>query len=108
MLRFGILGPVEVWAGERPLAVGGPLQVSLLAFLLLNANRAVPGDAVIDAVWGAAPVGADKRLHMAIARLRRAIESPAGAAERRCGRWARPICWRWRRVSSTLASFRSW
>jgi hypothetical protein len=37
---FRVLGPVEAWADQRLLVLGGPRQVALLAFLLLNANRA--------------------------------------------------------------------
>lgn len=47
-----ILGPVEVCSGEERLPLGGPRQVSALAFLVLHANRAVSSDALIDAVWG--------------------------------------------------------
>jgi DNA-binding SARP family transcriptional activator len=71
---FRVLGPVEAWSDEGRLALGGPRQVKLLAFLLLNANRAVSGDAVIDAVWGTERDGAAKRLQMAVVRLRRALE----------------------------------
>jgi predicted ATPase/DNA-binding SARP family transcriptional activator len=56
------------------LPLGGPRQVSLLAFLLVNANRPVSSDALIDAVWGPERSGADQRLRVAIARLRRALE----------------------------------
>ncbi len=56
------------------MALAGPRQQVLLAFLLLNANRAVSADALIDAVWGAERAGAMKRLQMAISRLRRALE----------------------------------
>ena len=74
MTSFRILGPVEVWADERRLALGGPRQLALLAVLLLRANCAVSSDTLIDAVWGSARSGADNRLQMAIARLRRALE----------------------------------
>ena len=68
-----MLGSVEAWTDERPLVLGGPRQVALLAFLLLNANRAVSADAVIDAVWGDEREGAAKRLQMGVSRLRRAL-----------------------------------
>ncbi|HUA06524.1 MAG TPA: BTAD domain-containing putative transcriptional regulator [Solirubrobacteraceae bacterium] len=76
MTSFRVLGPVEAWKDERRMPVGGPRQVTLLAFLLLNANRAVSADAVIDAVWGADRAGAAKRLQMGVSRLRRALEPP--------------------------------
>jgi predicted ATPase/DNA-binding SARP family transcriptional activator len=72
--KFGILGPVEVWSGERSLALGGPRQLALLAFLVLHSNRSVSSDALIDAVWGTPGAGAGKRLTVAIARLRRSLQ----------------------------------
>jgi SARP family transcriptional regulator, regulator of embCAB operon len=70
---FRILGRVEVWAGDHELELGGPRQVALLAVLLLHANRFVPRDALIDAVWPRSSAGSVNRLAMAIGRLRRAI-----------------------------------
>lgn len=80
-MRFRVLGSVEAWAGESRLALGGRRQVSLLAFLLVNANRPVSSDALIDGVWGPERSGAEKRLHMAVARLRRALEPLNGTGE---------------------------
>src|SRR3954453_2222344 len=78
MVRFGILGPVELSDGERRLSVGGPRQLRLLAFLVLHANRAVSNDRLIDALWGEQdPAGATKRLQVAIARLRKALGANA-------------------------------
>ena len=73
MSAFRVLGPVEAWTDERRLVLGGPQQVKLLAFLLLNANRAVSADAVFDAVWGADRDGAAKRLQMGVVRLRKSL-----------------------------------
>lgn len=73
MVSFRILGPVQALADERELPLGGRRQLTLLAFLLLNANRAVSNDALTEAVWGPARA-ADNRLQMAIARLRKALE----------------------------------
>jgi DNA-binding SARP family transcriptional activator len=74
MTSLRILGPVEVWQGEQRLALGGPRQLTLFAFLVLHANRAVSRDVLIDALWGPARSDADNRLQMAIARLRKALE----------------------------------
>ena len=79
MRAFRVLGPVEAWSDETRLVLGGPRQVKLLAFLLLNANRAVSADAVIDAVWGAERDGGVKRLRTAVLRLRRALEPLNGS-----------------------------
>jgi DNA-binding SARP family transcriptional activator/type II secretory pathway predicted ATPase ExeA len=81
MTSFRILGPIEAWTGERRITVGGPKQLALLAFFLLHANRAVPNDALIDALWGPARSGTDNRLQMAVARLRKALTPLGGSAE---------------------------
>jgi DNA-binding SARP family transcriptional activator len=74
MRSYRILGPVEASAEGEVLPIGGPIQLRLFAVLVLNANRAVSSDALIDAVWGSERSAADNRLQMAIARLRRALE----------------------------------
>jgi DNA-binding SARP family transcriptional activator len=51
-VEFGVLGPLQVDGGNAPLA--GKQRV-VLATLLLRANRVVPVDALIDAVWDDAP-----------------------------------------------------
>ena len=73
MVKFGILGPVEFTDGVKPLSVGGPRQVALLAFLLLNANRAVSVDQLIEALWAENVGGGVKALHTSVARLRKAL-----------------------------------
>jgi DNA-binding SARP family transcriptional activator len=75
MVSFRILGPVEVYRDEHRLALAGPRQVALLAFLLVHANRAVSTDRLIDALWADRdPAGAVKRVQVAIGRLRRVLE----------------------------------
>ena len=51
MITVRILGPIEVWDRQRRVELGGPRQVSLLALLVLEANRGVTSDALIDALW---------------------------------------------------------
>ena len=75
MVKYAILGPVELCDGERRVSVGGPRQVALLALLLVNANRALSSDRLIDALWGSlGAAGSVKRLQVAIARLRRSLD----------------------------------
>jgi DNA-binding SARP family transcriptional activator/streptogramin lyase len=50
-----VLGPLEVERGGRLLAVGGARQRAVLAVLILNRNRVVSRDRLIDAVWGESP-----------------------------------------------------
>jgi DNA-binding SARP family transcriptional activator/tRNA A-37 threonylcarbamoyl transferase component Bud32 len=54
-MEFRILGPIEVLDEERPLALGGPKQRAILAHLILQANRIVPADLLIDRLWGEGP-----------------------------------------------------
>ena len=80
MVRFGILGPIELSDGQQRLSVGGPRQLRLLALLLLHANRAVSSEHLIDALWSdQGPAGATKRLQVAISRLRRTLAGLAAA-----------------------------
>ena len=89
MVKYSILGPVELRDGERRVAVGGPRQLTLLALLLVNANRALSDDRLIDTLWGDLDrAGALRRLHVTILRLRRTLD-PEGvhgeSALRRAG-----------------------
>jgi DNA-binding SARP family transcriptional activator len=71
VLRFGILGPIEVVADDRPLQLGGPRRRSTLALLLVNANRVVSIDELADALYtGRPPVTAVTQVHKQIAELR--------------------------------------
>jgi class 3 adenylate cyclase len=79
---FRILGPIEAWSADHRLTVGGRRQVALFAFLLLHANTGVSSDAIADALWGP-DEGADNRLAMAIARLRKALGPLGGDGDTR-------------------------
>jgi DNA-binding SARP family transcriptional activator len=54
-MEYRVLGPVEVLADGRPIAIGGPKPRSLLVLLLLNAGRVVLTTQVIEALWGGRP-----------------------------------------------------
>src|ERR1700686_3547094 len=73
-MRYRILGPVQAWAGARPLGIGGRRQLKLFAVLLLHPNQAVSSDALLDAVGGPERSAADNCLQMAISRLGKALE----------------------------------
>jgi DNA-binding SARP family transcriptional activator len=55
VLEFRILGPLEVLDGEEVLHLGGQKQRALLALLLLDPNRVVSTDRIVDALWGEQP-----------------------------------------------------
>ena len=55
MLEFRILGPLEVADEGEPLQLSGQKQRALLALLLLDVNRVVSTDRIVDALWGEEP-----------------------------------------------------
>ena len=55
VLEFRILGPLEVADEGEPLQLSGQKQRALLALLLLDVNRVVSTDRIVDALWGEAP-----------------------------------------------------
>src|SRR5215468_6440377 len=79
VVDFGLLGPLTVSDGARPVAVSAPRQRVLLAALLLSAGRVVSVDTLAEVLWDAEPpAGARGAMHSAIQRLRSAL-GPAGA-----------------------------
>ncbi len=75
-LTFRLLGPLEVEAGGRPLALGGPRQRALLAQLLLSANEVVRRERLMDGLWGDEPPStAANALQVAVHGLRKALGS---------------------------------
>ncbi|MGH9181363.1 MAG: AfsR/SARP family transcriptional regulator, partial [Acidimicrobiales bacterium] len=74
-LEFGILGPLEVRSGGALVDVGRPKQRAVLAALLLQANRVVPVDVLVDQLWGdTPPARATGALQVYISGLRRSLE----------------------------------
>ncbi|MCU7723950.1 NB-ARC domain-containing protein [Actinoplanes sp. KI2] len=51
-MEFRLLGPVEVYGPMGPVEVGSARQRSVLAVLLLDANRGVSTDQIVGRVWG--------------------------------------------------------
>ena len=56
-MEFRILGPLEVIHGGQRLRLGGVKQRGVLAILLLNANRVVSVDRLVDELWDGRPPG---------------------------------------------------
>ena len=76
LMRFLLLGPVEVVDEGRLLPLGGPKQRALLAMLLLEANRPVPKERLIDGIWGErTPLSASDVLDTYVYRLRKVLGS---------------------------------
>lgn len=47
-VRALVLGPIEVWVGDRQVSLGGPKPRTLLAALLLQPRQVVPVERLID------------------------------------------------------------
>jgi DNA-binding SARP family transcriptional activator len=74
MMRFRLLGPLEVWAGEDWQGIGAPKWRSVLAALLVNAGQIVPADVLINEVWGETPPAkAGNLISIYVLRLRRLL-----------------------------------
>jgi len=73
-LRFGLLGPLLVTATDTPVALGTPKQRAVFAMLLINRNRAVGTESLIDATWDQSPVPAARTsIHAYVSHLRRLL-----------------------------------
>ncbi|MEJ2857344.1 MULTISPECIES: AfsR/SARP family transcriptional regulator [unclassified Saccharothrix] len=82
-LEFGVLGPLQVLADGRQLVIGRKGMRGLLAMLVLEANRVVPIDEIVDCLWlDEPPATARTIVHGYVSRLRRMLEQadPAGSA----------------------------
>jgi predicted ATPase/DNA-binding SARP family transcriptional activator len=73
-LEFRILGPIEVWKAGHRLPLAGAKQRRLLAILLLNANKVVSTDTLIELLWGADSDNAAGALHVHVSALRKLLE----------------------------------
>jgi DNA-binding SARP family transcriptional activator len=77
-MEFRILGPLEAVENGTTLPLGGPRPRAVLALLLLNANRVVPADRVMDELWGDDQPEAGKTvLHGYVSGLRKVLGSDA-------------------------------
>jgi DNA-binding SARP family transcriptional activator/predicted negative regulator of RcsB-dependent stress response len=80
-MRFGLLGAVAVCTDGEFTSVRWPMPRSVLATLLLNANRVVRTERLIDVVWGEdPPANAQASLHNHVMRLR-ALLAGAGSGQ---------------------------
>ncbi|GIH96088.1 BTAD domain-containing putative transcriptional regulator [Planobispora siamensis] len=76
-MEFRVLGPVDICHDGRSIAVVGPKQRTLLALLVLQANRVVSHDRVLTALWGGKVPATGRRLiHNHLWSLRRLLADP--------------------------------
>jgi len=74
MVRFRLLGPLEIRAGEDWRGIGAPKWRSLLATLLIHPGQIVPADVLINEVWGdTPPAKAANLVSIYVLRLRRLL-----------------------------------
>jgi SARP family transcriptional regulator, regulator of embCAB operon len=75
-LGFGVLGPLLMTANGTPMPLGAPKQRAVLAMLVINRNRPVGVDALINAVWGEDPVPAARiSIQTHVSNLRRLLRT---------------------------------
>ncbi len=75
MMRFRLLGPLEVRAGDDWRGIGAPKWRSVLAALLINPGQIVSADTLISEVWrDAPPARAANLISIYVLRLRRLMD----------------------------------
>ena len=75
MMRFRLLGPVEVRAGDDWRGIGAPKWRSVLATLLINPGQIVSADTLISEVWREdPPARAANLISIYVLRLRRLMD----------------------------------
>ena len=73
-MQYSILGPLELSDDGLVIDISGGKQRALLAMLLLDANRIVSTDRLIDALWEEAPPQtASKALQVYVSQLRKIL-----------------------------------
>ncbi|MBE1489470.1 AfsR/SARP family transcriptional regulator [Plantactinospora soyae] len=89
-IEFRILGPVEAWVGRERVSLGSRKQRFVLAVLLLEANRLVPLNRLVDLVWEDQDVPASARasIQTLISRLRTSFRQFGDDAPEIVGRGA--------------------
>ena len=79
LMRFRILGPLEVLSTEGWTAISAPKWRSLLACLLVRPGQLVPTDVLIDEIWGDNPPHtANNLVSIYVHRLRKVIGDTEG------------------------------
>jgi DNA-binding SARP family transcriptional activator len=79
-MEYRLLGPLEVRRGGVPCSLGGTKQRALLALLLLDANRVVALDRLVDDLWGEKPPKtAVATIQVYVSRLRKLL--PGGTLQ---------------------------
>jgi len=81
-MEYHILGPTEVLDGGVPVDIGSRQQRALLTLLIVNVNRVVSTERILEEFWPNDPEGKEKTLWVYISRLRSALEPERKARSR--------------------------
>jgi DNA-binding SARP family transcriptional activator len=82
VLALRLLGPLTLSVDQVELDLGGARQRVVLAMLALNANRVVPVDALIDAVWDSGPPNtARAQIQICVSGLRRVLTAASDGVQ---------------------------
>jgi SARP family transcriptional regulator, regulator of embCAB operon len=75
-LEFGVLGPLQLSVKGTPVPLGARRQRAVLAMLMINRNRGVGVESLINAVWHESPVPAARAsIHSYVSNLRRLLRN---------------------------------
>jgi DNA-binding SARP family transcriptional activator len=76
MLRFSILGALQIHTASGPAEISGDLQRTLIQTLLVNEGQSISGESLVDEMWGErVPDNQANALQAHISRLRRKLRS---------------------------------
>ncbi|MGN9788341.1 BTAD domain-containing putative transcriptional regulator [Nonomuraea sp. ZG12] len=74
VFEFHVLGPLKVLKDGAELPMSANRELAILACLLLNANRVMSVERLVEAVWaGSAPSSAWRQIAICVSRLRRRL-----------------------------------
>ncbi|GGS11726.1 SARP family transcriptional regulator [Streptomyces humidus] len=80
MLEVCLLGPVEVWEGERRAPLGGVRPLALLSALVVHLGQVLSTERLVDLVWDEqAPATAGALVATHVSAVRRALARVGGA-----------------------------
>ena len=104
-IEFRLLGVFQVASGGRMLEIGSPKQRRLLALLVVNLNRPVPVDVIVETLWSnQPPASAQSTLQSLVSRLA-SNSAPARPVVPSCGTATPAMSSRRIRARSTPARF---
>ncbi|WP_236796408.1 AfsR/SARP family transcriptional regulator [Amycolatopsis sp. GM8] len=77
---FRLLGPLEIHGPDGPVQIASGRQEVVLAMLLLELNRVVPSEALVDAIWEENPPDtARAQVQICVSRIRKTLKRAGDA-----------------------------